>query len=63
MLTEGRLYFELDDGAQIDSIVTTQAATVATPDVQIVFLTESHDTRFDTYGHLAPAVESSTPAE
>ena len=60
MLTEGRLYFELDDGAQIDSIVTTQAATVATPDVQIVFLTESHDTRFDASGVIRPLLGDSS---
>lgn len=57
MLTEGRLYFELEDGAGIDPIVDTHEASVTIPDVQIAFLTESHDTRFEAYGHLAPAVE------
>lgn len=63
MLTEGRLYFELEDGAGIDPIVDTHEASVTIPDVQIVFLTESHDTRFEAYGHLAPVVESSVPED
>lgn len=63
MLTQGRLYIDLDDGAEIASVASTQAASVITPDVQLVFLTESHDTRFDDYGHLAPAVESAVPTE
>ena len=63
MLTQGRLYFDLDDGAEIASVASVQAASIVTPDVQLVFLTESHDTRFDDYGHLAPAVESAVPTE
>ena len=63
MLTQGRLYFNLDDGAEIAAIAATQAASVITPDVQLVFLTESHDTRFDDFGHLSPAVESAVPTE
>jgi len=63
MLTEGRIYFELDDGAEIGSLVDSQEATVAIPDVQIVFLTESHDTRFESYGYLTPAVEGQVPED
>lgn len=63
LMTESRLYFELEDGAGIDAIVSAHEASVAIPDVQIVFLTESHDTRFDAYGHLAPVVESEVPEE
>lgn len=50
-------------GAGIDPIVDTHEASVTIPDVQIAFLTESHDTRFEAYGHLAPAVESSVPED
>ena len=61
-LTEGRLYFEMDDGASIHSLVARQEAYVVTPDVQIVFLAESRDTRFEEYGHLSPAIQSALPA-
>lgn len=62
LLTEGRLYFEMDDGAAIHSLVSRHEEFIVTPDVQIVFLAESRDTRFDEYGHLSPAIQSALPA-
>jgi len=53
----GRLYFKLNSGANVDSVAETHAASVSTPSEQIVFVTESHDTRFNEYGVLMPALE------
>lgn len=53
----GRLFFSNTTGANIDTIVTTSSGMVADPFTQLVFLTDSHDTRFDAYSTLQPLLD------
>ena len=53
----GRLYFPLNSGANVSNVAEAHSSYVSTPNEQIVFLTESHDTRFNEYGVLIPALE------
>ena len=53
----GRLYFTGAAGANVETIVTAAADTVTDTATQLVFLTDSHDTRFDAYCTLRPLLE------
>ena len=52
-----RRYLEASDGGQVSSIVAANAADLTTPATQLVFLTDSRDTRFSEYGVLRPFLE------
>ncbi|MEA4966288.1 MAG: putative glycoside hydrolase [Oscillospiraceae bacterium] len=62
-LTDGRLYVSLEDGAAVDAAAEALSGSVVTPATQIVFVSESRDTRFDDYGHLRPVIESTVSTE
>ncbi len=53
----GRLYFNMNSGANVASVAEAYSTAVDSVYEQLVFLTESHDTRFSDYGVLTPAVE------
>lgn len=48
----GRLYIPDASGANVDRIIASTANTVANPTAQVVFLSDSRDTRFEAYGTL-----------
>ena len=50
----GRLYIPDASGANVDRIIASMGDTVANPTTQVVFLSDSRDTRFDAYGTLRP---------
>lgn len=50
----GRLYIPNASGANVDRIIASMSNTVANPSAQVVFLSDSRDTRFDAYGTLRP---------
>ncbi len=50
----GRLYIPDASGASVDRIIASMENTVANPATQVVFLSDSRDTRFDAYGLLRP---------
>ena len=52
-----RIYLATDDGAAVASLVESVSETVTDPSTEVVFLTPSRDTRFDSYGILRPLVE------
>ena len=53
----GRLYFRMNSGANVASVAEAYSTVVESVNEQLVFLTESHDTRFSEYGVLIPAVD------
>lgn len=53
----GRLFFFLNNGANADRVADAHASYVDSVSEQVVFLTESHDTRFSKYGVMTPAYE------
>lgn len=52
----GRIYVPDASGANVDRIIASMTDTVANPTTQVVFLSDSRDTRFDAYGTLRPLV-------
>lgn len=50
----GRLYVPNASGASVDKIIASMSGTVNNPATQVVFLSDSRDTRFDAYGTLRP---------
>ena len=50
----GRLYVPNASGANVDKIIASMSGTVNNPATQVVFLSDSRDTRFDAYGTLRP---------
>lgn len=50
----GRLYIPDASGANVDRIIASTSNTVANPSAQVVFLSDSRDTRFEAYGTLRP---------
>ncbi len=48
----GRLYLQTDNAQLVDSMQTACAAYLSDPAAQLVFLTDSHDTRFAACGQL-----------
>lgn len=55
-----RLYQEADDGGGVQALVSGLSLT--DPASQLAFLTASHDTRFNDYGVLRPAIETGKTA-
>ena len=53
----GRLFFNMNSGANVASVAEAYSSMVDSVNEQLVFLTESHDTRFADYGVLTPCVE------
>lgn len=51
---DGRIYVPNASGANVDRIIASMTNTVANPTAQVVFLSDSRDTRFDAYGTLRP---------
>lgn len=54
----GRLYFTNSSGANLETIANAASNIVVDPVSQVVFLTDSHDTRYDTYSLLRPLVDT-----
>lgn len=52
----GRIYIPDASGANVDRIIASMSNTVANPSAQVVFLSDSRDTRFEAYGTLRPAL-------
>ena len=52
----GRLYFNNSSGSNLETIVSAASQIVVDPVSQVVFLTDSRDTRYDAYGLLRPLV-------
>ncbi|MBE6932987.1 MAG: hypothetical protein E7464_06390 [Ruminococcaceae bacterium] len=50
----GRIYVPNASGANVDRIIASMKDTVANTTTQVVFLSDSRDTRFDAYGTLRP---------
>ncbi len=50
----GRLYVPDVSGANVDKIIASLSNTVNNTATQVVFLSDSRDTRFDAYGTLRP---------
>ena len=50
----GRLYVPDVSGANVDKIIASLSNTVNNPATHVVFLSDSLDTRFDSYGTLRP---------
>ena len=50
----GRIYVPNASGANVDKLIGSMTGTVADPQTQVVFLSNSRDTRFDSYGTLRP---------
>ena len=55
-----RTYLSASEGSQVASLVQTFSTTLEDPSSQIVFVTTSRDTRFQTYSVLLPLVDSQT---
>lgn len=53
----GRLYFTSTTGGNLETVVGAAQGIVANPASQLVFLSDSHDTRFDAHGHLFPLLD------
>lgn len=51
-------YVEADDGGAVQEITDGFSGALTDPASSLVFLTDSRDTRFETYGLLRPALES-----
>lgn len=49
-----RVYLSLDDGSAVSSAASLYQDVLEAPDLQLVFLTDSRDTRFEDYGVLRP---------
>lgn len=58
-LNESRIYLSLNQGNLLDNVVSVHSQSVANAPTQLVFLTDSRDTRFSEYGVLAPAIQNS----
>ena len=52
--TAGRLYVPDVSGANVDKMIASLSNTVNNTATQVVFLSDSRDTRFDAYGTLRP---------
>ena len=52
--SSGRLYVPDVSGANVDKIIASLSNTVNNLNTQVVFLSDSRDTRFDAYGTLRP---------
>ena len=52
--TSGRLYVPDVSGANVDKMIASLSNTVNNPTTQVVFLSDSRDTRFENYGMLRP---------
>ncbi len=50
----GRIYVPDASGANVDRIIASMNDTVADPVTQVVFMSDSRDTRFEAYGTLRP---------
>lgn len=59
----GRLYFAGIRGEDLETIAAAAAGSVTEPAAQLVFLTTSRDTRFDSYSVLRPLLEEETPPD
>lgn len=59
----GRLYFAGIQGEDLETIAAAAAGSVTEPAAQLVFLTTSRDTRFDSYSVLRPLLEEETPPD
>lgn len=59
----GRIYFSDVSGENLDTVSAAAQGVVAEQTTQLVFLTDSHDTRFDTYGVLRPLPENESSAQ
>lgn len=55
-MSSGRLYFDFSETTSLASAVEYFSPIVLSPELQLVFVNNSHDTRFDDYGHFLPAV-------
>ena len=53
----GRLYYDNTDGANLDTVVSASEGIISDPASQLVFLTDSRDTRFEAYCTLRPLLE------
>jgi hypothetical protein len=49
-----RVYLSLDDGSAVSSAASLYQDVLEAPELQLVFLTDSRDTRFEDYGVLRP---------
>ncbi len=58
--SSGRLYVPDASGANVDRIIASMESTVTNPTTQVVFLSNSRDTRFDSYGLLRPLLMEDT---
>ncbi len=52
--SSGRLYVPDVSGANVDKMIASLSNTVNNTSTQVVFLSDSRDTRFDAYGTLRP---------
>lgn len=59
----GRLYFAGIQGEDLETIAAAAAGSVTEPAAQLVFMTTSRDTRFDSYSVLRPLLEEETPPD
>lgn len=59
----GRLYFTNSSGSNLETMADAAAALVVDPVSQVVFLTDSRDTRYDAYSTLRPLVDVEKLAE
>lgn len=53
-----RIYLATEDGSSVAGLVDSVKEPMEDPSVQIVFLTNSRDTRFNDYGVLRPVIEA-----
>lgn len=53
-----RVYLVTDNGSEVSGLVEGVQESVEDPTAQIVFLTASRDTRFNSYGLLRPLIEA-----
>lgn len=53
-VSSGRLYVPNATGANADKIIASLSNTVNSTETQVVFLSDSRDTRFEAYGALRP---------
>ena len=58
--SSGRIYIPDVSGANVDKIIASLSNTVNNLNTQVIFLSDSRDTRFDAYGTLRPLLYESS---